>query len=166
MARWKLTAAHYLNVPGTEVEFKETNRDTGRQARKLYEVPLLLNPEDPADHNYPGEIIVAQGTAQGKDILFVGEPTPDMEPLDEEARKISDSLRPKWAHPIESMPANGETYSEALLRTFTTQVTRAMSGQPVQPTSAPGIDPAAFAELQRQVTELQKINKGLMAKRI
>ena len=78
MARWRLMNAHYLNVSGTEWEHKETDRSTGKQARKVFPVPMLLNPEDPADHNYPGEIIVAHEgkTAQRRDIIFVGQPSP------------------------------------------------------------------------------------------
>ena len=34
MARWRLTDAHYLAVEGTEWEYKEQNRETGRQAPK------------------------------------------------------------------------------------------------------------------------------------
>lgn len=107
MARWRLRSAHYLKVPGTEYEHKETDRATGKQAKKVFPVPLYLNPEDQADCNYPGEIIVTDKKshpAYPKDIYFVGQPTPEMEPLDEEAEKISASFAKKWEHPIESLP--------------------------------------------------------------
>lgn len=115
--RWRLTNPHYLDVfelpDGTrcEWEHKETARETGRTVRKLYKVPILLNPNEAADCNYPGEIIVAHqvdGTSNlHQDILFNGAPTPEMEPLNEAAQAITDSLRHKWDHPIESLPANG-----------------------------------------------------------
>lgn len=107
MARWRLMSAHYLNVPGTEYEHREVSRETGKQAVKRYPVPLFLNPNDPADCNYPGEIIVADkaNRLHPKDLVFVGPPTPEMEPLDEEAEKISAKHREKWdKHPIESLP--------------------------------------------------------------
>lgn len=115
--RWRLMSAHYLNVQelsdGTRIEWehKETARETGRTVRRLFPVPMLLNPQDPADHNYPGEIIVAseiEGTHRApRDIVFRGEPTQEMEPLNEAAQAITDSLRDKWINPIETLPANG-----------------------------------------------------------
>lgn len=115
--RWRLTGPHYIHVPvlpdGTRVEWehKETNRTTGRAARKLYSVPLLLNPDDPNDCNYPDGIIVSQ-QAEGahfiaKDYLFEGPPTREMEPLNEEAQRITDACQATWTHPINSLPANG-----------------------------------------------------------
>jgi len=65
-----------------------------------------MDPNDPADCNYPGEIVVCHaGKGQRQDIIFVGNPTPDMEPYDEEAEAISASLRQSWEHPIESLPS-------------------------------------------------------------
>ena len=98
--RWRLTAAHYLNVQvlldGTKVEWehKETSRESGRAVRKLFSVPMFLEPKDAADHNYTGEIIVAHATQ-------------DMEPLNEAAETITESCRPRWIHPIDTMPMNG-----------------------------------------------------------
>lgn len=108
MARWRLTAAHYLKVPGTEWEQKETDQQTGKQGRKVYPVPLYLDPNNAADCNYPGEIIVSNkhSAAHPKDIVFSGPPTPDMEPIDDEAIKITEPLKRKWetTHPIEALP--------------------------------------------------------------
>ena len=50
--RWKLTEPHYLNVPETTWEQKETDRMTGKQVRKAYPVPLYLNPKEESDWNY------------------------------------------------------------------------------------------------------------------
>lgn len=114
MARWRLRNAHYLNVveyfgEKVEWEYSETSRDTGRRARKLFPVPLMMDPNNAADFNYPGEIIVCKpGTGLPNDIQFIGEPTPEMEPLDEEAEAISASLRSKWEHPIDSLAPNGQ----------------------------------------------------------
>jgi hypothetical protein len=114
MARWRLINPHYLHVPGTEWEYKETDRSSGKQGRKIFAVPLYLDPRDNADHNYPGEIIVCdkESPVYPKDILFQsarglrGEPTPEMEPLDDEAVQISRALEHKWVHPIESLPTH------------------------------------------------------------
>jgi hypothetical protein len=126
MARWKLLASHYLNVPGTEWEQRETSRETGKEVRKRYFIPRLLNIEDPGDWTekyrndlgqvFGGDIIVCfAGRGQPKDIVFEGLPTPDMEPLDEEAEAISAQYRDGWVHPIESLPAQGDTYGAALI---------------------------------------------------
>lgn len=117
-ARWRLNSAHYLNVAqlpdGTRVEWehKETARETGRTVRKLFSVPMLLNPQDPADFNHPGEIIVAVnagdlGRNDPRDYIFDGRLTPEMEPLNEAAQALTDAARSKWDHPIDSLPVNG-----------------------------------------------------------
>jgi hypothetical protein len=115
--RWRLINAHYLNVPilpdGTKVEWehKETNRENGRTLRTMHSVPMLLDPKDGADCNYPGEVIVAHAVANArnepKDIIFVGTPTPEMEPLNDAAQKVTDLCKHRWINPIESIPSNG-----------------------------------------------------------
>lgn len=103
MARWKLTEPHYLNVPGTKWEQTLTDRATGRPKRISYPVPLYLHPDVESDWNYQenrnieGEIIVChEGKGLPKDIVFAGEPTPGMLPLDEEATAISAKFADKW----------------------------------------------------------------------
>jgi len=115
MARWRLMSSHYVNVEqlpdGTKIEWehKETARESGRTVRKLYPVPMLLDPKDAADHNYPGEIIVANkfDRAYPNDIILIGDPTDEMEPLDDEAEAILAPIRERKVHPIDSLPING-----------------------------------------------------------
>jgi len=152
MARWRLNAAHYLNVPDTEWEYKETDRTSGRQGRKLFVVPRLLDPNDPNDQNYPGEVIVcdAPSRTDPKDYQFSGQPTPDMEPLDDAAQAITDSIKHKWVHPIESLPGQGD-YSASLVKLFEAEMLKAKDANPV---SAKGASADDVAELKRQVEAL------------
>lgn len=164
MARWKLTSAHYLNVPGTEWEYKEVSRETGRQARKVFEVPLYLDPKDPGDCNYPpDEIIVTNGgTCQPRDIKFVGKPTPEMEPLDDEAIAQTEAERPRWKNPIEQF---GE-YSQSLISSFEAQIAALMANQvaaPAGPVAKGSISPTDFAKLQEQVAALMEQNAAMAA---
>jgi len=67
---------------------------TGKPQRKIFNVPLYLDPENPEDCNYKDGfeswIIVAhEGSEQGRDIIFVGDPTPGMLPVDDEAKAIT-----------------------------------------------------------------------------
>jgi len=131
MARFRLLASHYLVVTGTEWEQKEIDQGTGKEIRRRYKVPRLLHIDDPADWNYPhispatgkafgGDIIVATEDDPNfpRDIVFVGPPTPEMEPLDDEAREIVAQHRHLWVDPIESLPSNGQLYSESLIDRF------------------------------------------------
>lgn len=166
MARWRLRQKHYLNVPGTKWEYEETNRNTGKRNRVAFSVPVHLDPEDPSDHNYPGEVIVAnkEDRAYRNDIIFLGEPTPDMEPIDDEAQAISDALRPKWQHPIESLPGD---FSASLISNFERQMKDLMnSGQakPANPVSAGSVSAEEFAKLQEQVAALMAKNAELESK--
>lgn len=126
MARWRLTAAHYLNVEGTEWEYKETSQLTGKSVRKVYPVPTYLDPDNPGDWTTrtgptSGMLVVSDGEdAQPSDIIFQGHPTPDMEPLDDAAREISAQYH--WAHPINDLPATGGSYAEDMIRQMQTQM--------------------------------------------
>lgn len=149
MARFRLISSHYINVDqlpdGTKIEYehKETARESGRTVRRLFAVPMLLDPRDPADHNYPGEIIVA--TAQSRqypnDIIFQGDPTQEMEPLDDEAEAIMAPLRDKWAHPIDSMPLNGgmsegeAAFMKRMMETFAGTAKQANTAVPTEDVS-------------------------------
>lgn len=169
MARWRLTDRHYLQVPGTEWEYKESDRETGRQARKVYEIPLYLDPKDPADWNYRSDesIIVANklDPAFRRDILFVGPPTPDMEPLDDEAREISQGYIDSgaWKHPIDNI---NMTYSQSVLSDFERQLAQTLANlnQKIatpQSVSLGGVSTEAFEKLQQQVAALMERNAQL-----
>jgi len=161
--RWRLITAHYLNIPvhpdgtRTEWEHKETNRDNGRSVRKLYTVPLLLNPQDPTDHNHPGEIVVAhdvEGALHNRrDYIFEGEPTPDMEPLNDEAQAISDSLQDKWIHPVETLSSEmsqaEQTFMENMMKAFS-QV-----GQPQLPNAS--VPREEYDELKERLAKLEAL---------
>lgn len=115
--RWRLVEPHYIRVPtlpdGTRIEWehRETARESGRTLRKLYAVPMHLDPKDPADYNHPGEIVVChdvEGASMVRgDYIFEGDPTPGMEPLNAAAEALTAARRELWEHPINSLPANG-----------------------------------------------------------
>jgi hypothetical protein len=119
-----LTEAHYLNVPDNLWEQQITDRATGRPIRKQFPVPLHLDPNMESDWNYreqvgqhvvDGKIIVChRGKGEPKDIVFVGDPTPGMLPLDDEARVITAKF--SWT-PTQGLEPNqqAESYTNKLL---------------------------------------------------
>lgn len=165
--RWRLTEPHYLVVPtlpdGTRVEWehRETARESGRAIRKLYPVPMLLDPKDPADFNYPGEIIVCQDVEgarmQRQDYIFEGNPTPGMEPLNDEAEAITASLRQRWEHPIDSMPANGgmnpaeSAFMQSMMAEFAKQVGASL------PQGTSSVPRAEYDELKDRLAKLEAL---------
>ena len=171
MARWRLTQPHYLQVPGTEWEYKETDRETNRQARKVYEVPLYLDPRDAADWNYRSEeaIIVSNkfNPAFRRDVVFTGPPTPDMEPLDDEAKEITQGYIDSgaWTNPIDSLNMN---YSQSVLSDFERRMAELLANMPnlVKPQAPPSMSLGAisvqdFEKLQKQVATLMERNAQL-----
>lgn len=156
MARWRLRAGHYLKVPGTEWEYKETDQATGKQGRKVFEVPLYLHPDIMSDQNYDGNVVVCNGNkCMPRDYVFEGPPTPDMEPMDPEAQAITDQHKAKWIHPIDSLDG---TFGDALIRMFSQQMPQNL------PVSAgPSVSASEFEELKAMVAELQKQNAELKA---
>lgn len=162
MARWKLAAPHYLNVEGTKWEYQEVSRTTGKTIRMQIPVPTYLDPRDPADFNYKwgrggedeGEIIVcrASGAHDPKDIAFIGDPTPDMIPLDDEAKTISDGFTERWRYkPEVESPGS---YSQSLVDQF--QI--AMADASTKPAKIEGLDVlvAAMAEVVKSNQELTR----------
>jgi hypothetical protein len=167
--------AHYLNVStyqGEPVEWEYVEQSMsaqvgvgmpkkGRTARRRFKVPLFLDPNDPGDYNYPGMIIVAwEDSAEGDDIVFEGNPTPDMEPFDGEAREISAKLAQHWEHPIESLPGN---YGSSLIADFETQIDRLSRVQAAAP--AAKADDKVLTQLQEQLEALMAQNTA-MAERL
>jgi len=129
MARWKIMMPMYLNCIGdasTSWEYKETDRSTGRERRKTLAVPRYLNPADPGDwtwndpsanrDNANGEVIVChEGKGEGRDIAFRGDPTPDMVPVDDEAKEISAGFAERWRYKPE---ASEVSYTQSMLDKF------------------------------------------------
>lgn len=164
--RWRLTEAHYLNVPGTEWEQKEMNQTTRKQVTKRYPVPTLLDPKQPTDWNYPDEIIVAHAgvTNMPRDIIFEGPPTLSMEPLNEAAEKLLAPIMAKSQHPIDSLPAQGDPgFTEHLLAKFGQQLQEAINKAGGIPTPVPNtaIPADAVAQLQAQMNALMEKNAEL-----
>jgi hypothetical protein len=155
MARWKLMASHYLNVvEKIEWECKEVDRTTGRERRKQITVPLHLDILDPscwtnrwgnrtAFDPGEGEIVVCQpGTGQPTDMEFHGDPTPDMMPLDDEAKEISASFEHLWRY----KPEGTETsFSQSLIDNFQAQMSEAESKKPA-------VEVAGLADLVAAMT--------------
>lgn len=172
MARWRLTAKHYLNATqdgeASQWVREETNRDTGRTKRQSFNVPLYLDPDDPTMQTPrgSGEIIVAwAGKGYRHDIVFVGQPTAEMEPLDDEAEAITEAERHNWIHPIESLPGQG--FEQNLLAMLRKQLEDAMNYRPIattQPIVVQGVDIEEFRKMQEQLAELMAQNLELQAK--
>lgn len=163
MARWRLTQPHYLKVLGTQYHYEETDRETGETNRHAFDVPRFLHPENPRDCRSPEGCVVAhEGSTVRGDWLFVGEPTPDMEPLDDEARTISESFAAKWKHPIDSIESQGG-FGEALLRKLDQQLTQVLAGAKGNAVSVGDVSKEEFAKLQDQVASLMAKNAELEA---
>jgi hypothetical protein len=170
MARYRLNSAHYINAlqwdgSPTEWEYTEQSLVNNRMVRRRFKVPMLLEPRDNACHNYPGEIIVASKPDERfpLDIIFEGDPTPDMIPLDEEARVRVQELSASWIHPIDSLPGN---YSQSLLESLEKQLQAAASRAPMptmNPVSMNNIDSDRLAKLEKLVSDLASANIALQA---
>lgn len=116
MARWKLATSHYLNtVKPAKWRYAHTDRSTGEAIEKEFIVPRFLDINDPkcwttrfggvpisrggGDAGAEGEVVVCrEGKGIPGDIEFIGDPTPDMIPYDEEAEAISATFQERWAY--------------------------------------------------------------------
>jgi hypothetical protein len=128
MARWRVTAKHYLLARqfGEDTTWvrEETNRDTGRAFRRTFPVPLYIDPEDPIciNKNLGYCVVATEGSEMPGDITLLSPCTPDMEPLDEDAKRITAEESKKWKDPINSLPINiGEDFGNQLLTMLTAQ---------------------------------------------
>lgn len=163
--RWRLMTSHYLNVPGTEWEHNESDRTTGKAVRKLYAVPALLDPRNPNDCNREGDCVVAHAVEglrnERTDVIFLGDPTPDMEPMNDEAEEISNGLKDKWAHPIDTLPANGGMNNEE--RVFMETMMKAFAGQAQAPNAT--VPKEDYNALLKRVLALEAASKPAVAER-
>lgn len=168
MARWRLRNPHYLNIlnpktgRSTEWEYQETDQFSGETDRSVFKVPKLLDTADPKCYNYPGQIIVCRQDADGKklgqpaDIVFFGDPTPEMEPFDEEAEAISESLKSRWEHPIETLPANGGMNSQE--SAFMAEMMKAFGGMAAAQNQS--VPKAEYDELKERLAKLEAMLAG------
>jgi hypothetical protein len=170
MARWRVNAKHYVMAEQygepTEWVREEVNRDTGRAFRKTYKVPLFVDPEDPLCCNREGMCVLATAkTAKPGDIVFLPPaiPTPDMEPLDDEARTITKEWEPKWINPIDGLPSTGEEFGMQILRALEAKINEI--GRPQAPVTLSGAPSSDIEELKKLVAAQQaQINQLLQAK--
>ena len=159
MARWKLMANHYLITKDARWEYIETNRSSGKQERKHYEVPRFLDINDKGDwtnklSNDAGEIIVCDGGSHDpNDMRFYGEPTPDMSPLDPEAVAISKRYEKQWRTSADRM-VSGKTYQDELLEGMhdEMQSLRNQGGQ------------ADIGEAMKMMAEMMKQNQEMLSR--
>jgi len=171
MARWRLTAAHYLKIKDTRWRYEETDRETGERVEQVYDVPRFLDPSNPRDCRSAGDCIVSfpEGAQRGDWILIDEKqmPTPDMEPLDADAEAITTEMQKHWTHPMEDMPSQGGFNQTALLEGLEKQLTAAFANASkaigTQPVSLKGVDPDEFKQLQEQVAALMARNAELEA---
>ena len=169
MARWKLVESHYLNTKDTQWEYKELDRDTGRERRKQISVPRYLNIEDPSDwtnswgnrDNKTGEIVVCyEGKGEPKDIVFYGDPTPGMSPVDDEAKAISASFEAQWSY----KPDGAEvSHSQSLIDRF--EIEKALAESRPQQLEIPGLaDLVALMAAQQKAQ--QELIDGLVRRKL
>lgn len=133
MARWKLMTPHYIFT--TQItEWEYTAVVGGKQVRRRFTVPRFIDPNDPGDwtnrwgmangNNFVGNeegitVVAYEGKGQPGDIIFSGDPTPDMMPMDDEASEISAQFTGRWAY----KPDNAEmSFSQSLVDAIETIV--------------------------------------------
>ncbi len=169
MARWKLTEPHYLLLEEeTRWEYVEVERVTGRPKRTQFTVPRFLHPLDPSDwtvtrlKNEDGDIIVCNGNNPGPgDLIYKGQPTPGMLPLDDEAKKLSGKFDWKPTEGLDDFSQN-DSYANKLLGGLIDQMTEArtqasqIQAQPVQ------IE--GMADMLKAMTAMMEQNQALLAK--
>jgi hypothetical protein len=169
LARWKLMTSHYINtVEQFEWEYSEVDRATGRQKRVKVPVPRFLDIRDPGDwtnrwpagtnmstshlNNEEGEIIVClEGKGELRDIAFIGDPTPDMYPIDDEAKAISASFEGHWRYKPEGAEIN---YSQSMVDQFKSEMAESEAKSSVIEIAGLADLVAAMAVQTKAVTDL------------
>lgn len=149
MARWLLTQPHYIfTTELIEWEKIETDPITQRQNRKRYRVPLYIDLDK----------TVCQGGGMPGDVEFEGEPTPDMMPLDDEAKEISAGFSEKWSQ------SDYGIGTDAVLANLGNELSKAMARGTAGPVAVSGVTDEQFNTLQQQVVMLMEQNAQLLAK--
>jgi hypothetical protein len=154
--------SHYLRTEGWTWEYQETDRKTGRPKRKSFEVPRYIDILDPGDwtnkwgnkDNEDGEVVVChKGKGEKDDIVFFGDPTPDMMPQDDEARAISASFEEHWKYKPEQAEVS---HSQSMIDNF--QVAMAEAQAKPQQVEIAGLAElvAIMAQSQQQTAEMMK----------
>lgn len=166
MARWKLLIAHYLRVDDEKWEYKELDRNTGREKRMQIDVPRLLDPRDSGcwtnawgnKDNQEGEVVVChKGSGEPRDIVFYGDPTPDMVPVDDEAKEISASFAQHWSYKPDTADMS---FSQSLVDKFQFEMASAIA----KPAEVPGLT-ALTEMIGKLVVQNQEIvNKSLIGR--
>jgi hypothetical protein len=159
MARWKLSEPHYIDalppdLDAVEWEYRETDRQTGRERRVRYKVPMYCERD---------VILSRPGTAQNGDYIYHGDPTPAMTPIDDEARTITDEASKTWPKVVDNFVV-GQNFSEALFDMLQKQFSAAASGAKPEPVIASGVSRAEFDALQKQLEQLMVQNSELAEK--
>lgn len=174
MARWKLTEAHYLKVPGIKWEYNSVDRRTGRPKREVFDVPLQLDPKsiddltkhgqpDPTfpSHDVEDYIIVVTNTPgiNQRDVVFEGTPTPGMLPLDDEAKAISAQCSNGVWNPTPGVDEESQRVSFA--NSVIDDLTKQMNTLKDEVNRAPQIE--GISELMSTMAAMMKQNQEILA---
>lgn len=162
MARWQLTEPHYLNVPGTQTE----DRSMGDRGKKKLSTPMHLDPNMESDWNYQemigrniieGKIIVChEGKGEPRDIVFVGDPTPGMLPIDDEAREITAKFNWKPTQGLDDI-SQADSFTQKLLMNLLTDTAEAKEKAQAQQ-QAEGL-----GELMKGLAQMMSVQTQLLA---
>lgn len=164
MARWRLSTSHYLSVENNEWEYNETDRSSGKQIRTRLKVPLQLDIDDPNCWNITyrnprgevvaGEVIVAHSGKEHlkDDILFVGDPTPDMIPIDDEAKAISKTFEKRWG----AAPNEDISYGQKMIEASQDEMAKLKAEANV-------VKIEGMAEIIKSMTDMMAMNQQMMA---
>lgn len=171
MARWKLNEAHYLKVQDTKWEYVEIDRITGRPKRTQFDVPLHLNPMDEGDLKIYGQadphlgvngdpwiVVTDNPNPTGRDIYFLGEVTPGMFPLDDDARAISEKASKGLWKPTTGIDPESQntSYTNKLLSGLIDKMTDTRTAAESLPQSQ-GIN-----DLLKSMTAMMEQNQKMM----
>jgi hypothetical protein len=142
MARFRLTDKHYINILGCDWEEKQELQTKVRGRNRLHKrshaVPMYLDPKDMADHNYPGEIVIAtEEDRRYPDDYIVGPGfivTADMSAIDDEGEEMITEWKRTYtgAYPIETLEG---TMGDTILAKLSRQLDALSGGNPTGPST-------------------------------